>query len=166
MNSNRTIATNLAIAYVVAFAGLAQAKSGEVTYNICMGGEVLSSTEIAPQQTISTSKYFGVSKTVPPGELNDQMSVTCYGSASTVGGPAVFTGYCVLVDKDGDKYAIRYLSAPTSKSEIAGKSETLGGSGKFTGIKGASEYKVTLMPNVPGRISTCTEGLLKYTLPD
>ena len=57
MKPNRTIAKKLVITYLVAFAGLAQAKSGEVTTNTCGGGEVLSSVEIAPQQIISTSKY-------------------------------------------------------------------------------------------------------------
>ena len=161
MNSNRTIATKLAIVYIAAFAGLAQAKSGEVTTNLCVSGEILSSTEIAPQQSIVTAKYFGVMKTVPSGGIIDLMSITCHGTVSTVGGPPVFNGHCVYVDKDGDKFASRIQGVPPN-----GKTEILGGSGKFTGIKGGSEYKVTLMPNVPGRISTCTEGLLKYTLPD
>ena len=166
MKPNRTIAKKLVITYLVAFAGLAQAKSGEVTTNTCGGGEVLSSVEIAPQQIISTSKYSGVTKSIPPGGLNDQLSFTCYGSTSTVGGPTVFSGHCVAVDKDGDKYAIRYLSAPTGKSEIAGKSEVLGGSGKFAGMKGGSEYKGTRLPGIPGHFSVCSEGVLKYTLPD
>ena len=78
MNSNRTIATKLAIVYIAAFAGLAQAKSGEVTTNSCFSGDVLSATEIAPQQSIVTAKYFGVLKTVPSGGILDLMSVTCY----------------------------------------------------------------------------------------
>ena len=41
MNLNRTIAKELVITYLVAFASLAQAKSGEVTYINCLGGEIL-----------------------------------------------------------------------------------------------------------------------------
>ena len=78
MNSNRTIAKKLAITYLVVLAGLAQAKSGEGTTNACFSGDVLSATEIAPQQSIVTAKYFGVLKTVPSGGILDLMSVTCY----------------------------------------------------------------------------------------
>ena len=79
---------------------------------------------------------------------------------------ADFGHQVTCVDKDGDKYALRYLSAPTSKSEIAGKTEILGGSGKFAGMKGGSEYKGTRLPGIPGHFSVCSEGVLKYTLPD
>ena len=41
MNRNRTIAKELVMTYLVAFASLAQAKSGEVTYINCLGGEIL-----------------------------------------------------------------------------------------------------------------------------
>ena len=78
MKPNTTIATKLAIVYIAAFAGLAQAKSGEGTTNACFSGDVLSATEIAPQQSIVTAKYFGVLKTVPSGGILDLMSVTCY----------------------------------------------------------------------------------------
>ena len=161
MNSNRTIAKKLVITYLVAFAGLAQAKSGEVTTNLCVSGEILSSTEIAPQQSIVTAKYFGVMKTVPSGGIIDLMSITCHGTVSTVGGPPVFNGHCVYVDKDGDKFASRVQGVPGG-----GKSEVLGGSGKFTGMKGGNEYKSTRVASLPGTISVCNEAQWKYTLPD
>ena len=41
MKLNRTIAKKLVITYLVAFASLAQAKSGEITYINCLGGEIL-----------------------------------------------------------------------------------------------------------------------------
>ena len=161
MNSNRTIATKLAIVYIAAFASLAQAKSGEVATAFCVGGEILSSMEIAPQQSIVTAKYFGVTKTVPSGGIFDLMSASCYGTSSTVGGPLAATTHCVYVDKDGDKFATR-ISAISG----GGKSEILGGSGKFTGMKGGSEYKSTRLTGLPGNISVCTESQWKYTLPD
>ena len=161
MNSNRTIATKLAIVYIAAFASLAQAKSGEVTTNACFSGEILSSIEFAPQQSIVTAKYFGVLKTVPSGGILDLMSVTCYATVSTVGGPPVVNGNCVYVDKDGDKFASRIQGVPPN-----GKTELLGGSGKFTGMKGGNEYKSTRVTSLPGTISVCSEAQWKYTLPD
>ena len=161
MNSNRTIATKLAIVYIAAFAGLAQAKSGEVTTNACFSGEILSATEIAPQQSIVTAKYFGVQKTVPSGGIFDLMSVVCYGTISTVGSLRVTLPHCVYIDKDGDKFATHYSGVAG-----AGKTEILGGSGKFTGMTGGAEVKVTRVPSLPGSISVCTEGQWKYTLPD
>ena len=41
MNLNKTNAKKFVITYLVAFAGLAQAKSGEVIYINCFGGEIL-----------------------------------------------------------------------------------------------------------------------------
>ena len=161
MNPNRTIATKLAIVYIVAFAGVAQAKSGEVTTNTCVSGEILSSTEIAPQQTIVTNKTFGLIKTVPSGGIIDLMSVACHGTISTVGGPLVGISHCVFVDKDGDKFATR-----VSAASGIGKTEILGGFGKFTGMKGGSESKSTRLPSLPGNISFCVDSVWKSTLPD
>ena len=161
MNRNRNIATKLAIVYIAAFAGLAQAKSGEVITNTCVSGEILSSTEIAPKQSIITAKYVGVVKTIPSGGIFDLVSYTCHGTISTVGAPAVFN-HCVYLDKDGDKFATRYTGIPGS----GGNAEILGGSGKFTGMKGGSETKVTRLTSFPGTISACVDGQWKYTLPD
>ena len=157
MNPNRTIANKLVITYLVAFAGLAQAKSGEETFNICLGGEILSSIEIAPQQSITTVKSSGIAKAVPSGGIFDQLGVACHGTISTVGGPPVSIAHCVYVDKDGDKYVIR---------SMADKSESLGGTGKFTGMKGSGEFKVTRFPAIPGTRNVCVDGTFKYTLPD
>ena len=161
MNSNRTIAKKLAITYLVVLAGLAQAKSGEGTTNACFSGDVLSATEIAPQQSIVTAKYFGVLKTVPSGGILDLMSVTCYATVSTVGGPPVVNGNCAYVDKDGDKFASRIQGVPPND-----KTEIWGGSGKFTGMKGGNDYKSTRVISLPGTISVCSEAQWKYTLPD
>ena len=133
MNPNRAIAKKLVITYLVAFAGLAQAKSGEITTNACFSGEILSSTEIVPQQSIVTAKYFGVQKTVPSGGIFDLMSVVCYGTISTVSGLRVTLPHCVYIDKDGDKFAVYYSGVAG-----AGKTEILGGSGKFIGITGGA----------------------------
>ena len=157
MKLNTTIATKLAIVYIAAFAGLAQAKSGENTFNICLGGEILSSIEITPQQSITTVKYSGVAQAVPTGGIFDQLGVACHGTISTVGGPPVAIVHCVYVDKDGDKYVIR---------SSADKSESLGGTGKFTGMKGSGEFKVTRFPAIPGTVNVCVDGTFKYTLPD
>ena len=123
-----------------------------------MGGEILSSIEIAPQQSITTVKYSGMAKAVPTGGIFDQQGVACHATISTVGGPPVAITHCVYVDKDGDKYVIRSLSA--------GKAESLGGTGKFTGMKGSGEFKVTRFPAIPGTVNVCVDGTFKYTLPD
>ena len=162
MNRNRTIATKLAIVYIAAFAGLAQAKSGEVTTNTCFGGDILSSTEVAPKQTIVTAKIFGVAKTIPSGGIFDLLSVSCHVTISAVGEAPAVINHCVWVDKDGDKFATRFTGVPGS----GGKSEILGGSGKFTGMKGGSEVKTTRLTSLPGTISACSDSQWKYTLPD
>ena len=113
--------------------------------------------EIAPQQSITTVKYSGVAKAVPTGGIFDQLGVACHGTISTVGGPPVAIVHCVYVDKDGDKYVIR---------SMADKSESLGGTGKFTGMKGSGEFKVTRFPAIPGIRNVCVDGTFKYTLPD
>ena len=89
------------------------------------------------------------------------MSAVCYGTIGTVGALRVTLPHCVYIDKDGDKFAIHYSGVAG-----AGKAEILGGSGKFTGMTGGADVKVTRVPSLPGTISVCSETQWKYALPD
>ena len=144
--------------YVVA----ANAKSVEITSNWCPGLEVLSSTEVAPQQIIATIKVSGGIRSTPVGSMFDLMNGICHGSLSTVGGQATSIGNCLWVDKDGDKVVF-------SSSRIAptpGKFEFTLGTGKFSGIRGGGEYTTVPLPAIAGSRNSCPEVKWKFTLPD
>ncbi len=161
MNRNRAIVAAIATAtsaHIVA----ASAKSVEMTSNACPGVEVISSTEIAPQQVIATLKVSGGIRTTPAGGMFDMMNGVCHGTLSTIGGPPASTGNCLYVDKDGDKVVFSYSRV----APAAGKLELTLGTGKFSGIRGGGEYTFTALPAISGTRNGCLDAKWKFTLPD
>jgi len=162
MNRNRAIVAVAVAAATSIYVVAANAKSVEITSNWCPGLEVLSSTEVAPQQMISTYKVSGGIRSTPAGSMFDLMNGVCHGILSTVGGQAAVAGNCLWVDKDGDKIVFGY-------SRIApapGKLELTLGTGKFSGIRGGGEYTAVSLPAIAGSRNSCPEAKWKFTLPD
>jgi hypothetical protein len=162
MNCNRVIVAAAVAAATSTFVIAANAKSVEITANWCPGLEILSSTEVAPQQMISTLKVSGGIRSTPAGSMFDLMNGVCHGILSTVGGQAAVAGNCLWVDKDGDKIVFSY-------SRIApapGKLDITLGTGKFSGIRGGGEYTLLPLPAISGSRNSCPETKWKFTLPD
>ena len=162
MNHNRALMTAALAAATSAYLVNANAKSVEINSSWCPGLEILSSTEVAPQQLIATVRVSGGIRSTPTGGMFDLMNGVCQGILSTVGGQTVSTGNCLWVDKDGDKVVFTY-------SRIApapGKQEFILGTGKFSGIRGGGEYTPLPLPAIAGSRNSCPEAKWKFTLPD
>lgn len=138
------------------------AKSIEITSNWCPGLEILSSTEVVPQQMIATYKVSGGIRSTPAGAMFDLMNGVCHGVLSTVGGQTTATGNCLWVDKDGDKVAFAYSRTAPSP----GKLEITLGTGKFSGIRGGGEYTTVPLPPIGASRNSCPEAKWKFALPD
>jgi hypothetical protein len=161
MNSN--------LAFVIAVAtGIcthvhaAAAKSVEVTAGWCPGLEILSSTEVAPQQVIAAYKVAGGIRSIPAGSMFDLMNGVCHGSLSTVGGQSAAAGNCLWVDKDGDKVVFSY----SRLAPAPGKLEFTAGTGKFSGIRGGGEYITVPLPAIGSSRNSCPDATFKFTVSD
>ena len=162
MNRERVLVAAALAAATSTYGVAANAKSVEITSNWCPGLEILSSTEVAPQQMIATYKVSGGIRSTPTGSVFELMNGICQGILSTVGGQTASAGNCLWVDKDGDKVVFSYSRiAPTP-----GKLEFTLGTGKFSGIRGGGEYTTVPLPPIAGNRNSCPEVKWKFTLPD
>jgi hypothetical protein len=162
MNRNRVLVAAAVAATTSTYVVAANARSVEITSNWCPGLEILSSTEVAPQQIIATYKVSGGIRSTPTGSMFDLMNGVCQGILSTAGGETTAAGNCLWVDKDGDKVVFSY-------SRIApapGKLEFTLGTGKFSGIRGGGEYTTVPLPAIAGSRNSCPEAKWMFTLPD
>ncbi len=74
------------------------------------------------------------------------MSSHCLGAARAVDRKPFVWGHCEWTDKDGDKVLLHYV-----RSEgLTGKYTVIHGTGKYSGITGTRDYKITPFPVVPG----------------
>lgn len=153
----KTVALSLAATW----AGIAMAKSGEVSIIQCSGGEVQNVVN-SPQHSFGTGKTYGTVRTDPAGGLFDMMTTQCMGAYVVVDGKPSAWGHCEWLDKDGDKVLLHY-----ARSEgLAGKFNVVHGTGKYAGLSGTRDYKIIPFPAVPGIRTVCDEGKLQYTMPD
>lgn len=162
MNRNRALVAVAVAAATSTYVVAANAKSVEITSNWCPGLEVLSSTEVAPQQMIATYKVSGGIRSAPAGSVFDLMNGVCQGILSTVGGQTVAAGNCLWVDKDGDKVVFSYSRV----APAPGKLDFTLGTGKFSGIRGGGEYTTVALPPIGASRNSCPEAKWKFTLPD
>jgi hypothetical protein len=139
----------------------ALAKSGEVYIIQCTGSE-MQNVETSPQISFNVGRAWGTVRADPPGGLFDMMTSHCLGAARVVDGKPSLWGHCEWTDKDGDKVLMHYMRTDT----VAGRYTVVGGTGKYSGVAGTRDYKVTPFPAVPGGRAVCDEGKLRYTLPD
>jgi hypothetical protein len=145
----------------VACSSVAVARSGEVYIIQCTGNEIRT-VETSPQISFNLGKGWGTVRTDPSGGLFDMMTSHCLGAARVVDGKPSLWGHCEWTDRDGDKVLMHYLRS----DPVVGKYTVVAGTGKYSGITGTRDYKVTPFPAVPGGRAVCDEGRLRYTLPD
>lgn len=138
------------------------AKSIDVVASWCPGVEVITSTEVAPQQSIATYKVSGGLKWTPNGGATEMMNGVCHGHLALLGGPPSAAGNCLWVDKDGDKLVFSYSRSTAGP----GKVNLTMGTGKFSGVRGDGEYMVVPLPPIPGTRNGCVESKFRLTLPE
>jgi hypothetical protein len=88
--------------------------------------------------------------------LLDDMTGRCFvlgnyeGNRPGQGTPADFhfSGYCTMVDRDGDMIFSTFNFSRKENAPIAGARAYTGGTGKYTGLTGTSEYKPTFLKTI------------------
>lgn len=161
MKRIRTTTSCLLTALGLGIVATADARSIEVNTTTCPGVDPLSSVEVGPQQAIGAFRLNGGIRTNPTGGIFDMMTANCYGTLNTAGGIRRVMGYCVWVDKDGDKVTFQFHRG----GPAPGHSDFISGTGKFTGIKGGGDYQVTPMPALGSSMNSCIDGAWKIELP-
>jgi hypothetical protein len=58
-------------------------------------------------------------------------------------------GYCIVIDKDGDKAFLVHHGKGTAPGIIEGTFQWNGGTGKYTGIQGNNTFRVTSIGKNP-----------------
>jgi hypothetical protein len=64
----------------------------------------------------------------------------CSGATDIVNGTASGSGYCRVVDQDGDAAFVKYAGKNPAGAPVTGRGEWIGGTGKYTGIRGGHSY--------------------------
>ena len=158
---NNTLMKTAVLSLAIAWTSVAFAKSGEVSIIQCGGGEgQIIATD--PQHSFGTYRAYTTVRTDPAGGMFDMMSGQCLGASRLIDGKPSVWGHCEWTDKDGDKVMLHFL-----RSEgLAGKFDVVHGTGKYSGIRGSRDYRITPFPPITGGRVVCDEGKLRYTLPD
>ena len=151
----------LALGLAVTCSSAALAKSGEVNITQCTGSQV-HSVETTAQVSFNVGEAWGTVRGDPAGGLFDMMTSHCLGAARVVDGKPSLWGHCEWTDKDGDKVLMQYVRS----DPVNGRYTVVHGTGKYSGVTGTRDYKITAFPAVPGGRAVCDEGKLRYTLPD
>jgi hypothetical protein len=151
----------LLLSLTAACSTAATAKSGEQDIIQCTGSDI-QTVETSPQILFNVGRAWGTVRTQPAGGLFDMMTSHCLGAARVVDGKPSLWGHCEWTDKDGDKVLMHYVRS----DPVAGQYTVVAGTGKYSGISGTRDYKITPFPAVPGGRAVCDEGKLRYTLPD
>lgn len=138
----------------------ASAKSGEVAITQCSGAESRTVT-VDGKVNFGIGNSVGTIRSTPAGTMFDMMTSRCLGAFRIVDGKPALWGHCEWVDKDGDKVVNQF----ERNDSTGGMYTILHGTGKFAGIRGTREYKVTAFPAIPDGRAVCDDGVLRYELP-
>ena len=126
-------------------------KSGSVkhaAYTVCRSAAAVDLGDVGSD---SSADCTGIVKTTDGANLFDNLSLHCLEESVARKEGYKFTGSCVEADADGDKLYMVY-EGPES-----GPVQVLGGTGKYKGVKGKGQWRVT---DAPGN----TASLFAFTL--
>lgn len=139
----------------------ASARSGEVEIVHCVGAQV-HAAQTSPDVLFNMAEAWGTVRAQPAGGMFDMMTSHCFGATRIVSGKPSLWGHCEWTDRDGDKVLMQYERS----DPVVGKYTAVVGTGKYAGITGSRDYRITIFPAVPGGRASCDEGVLRYTLQD
>ncbi len=139
----------------------AQPKETKVDNMTCWGG---SATVISPVQGTAfvTWQSTGTVRSMAPGGMFDGASFECIGSQEVLPGSLSQVGYCLIVDRDGDKTWGRSARNKSEDSFVF-----FDGSGKYKGITGKLDYRRPVAYPSPraGTFTGCAYSNGTVTLP-
>ena len=128
-------------------------KSGSVkhaAYTVC---RTVGTIDLGEVGSNTSAECTGVVKTSDGSKLLDNLAIRCFEESVARKSGYKFTGNCVETDADGDKLYVVY-EGPES-----GPLDVLGGSGKFKGLTGKGQWRVT---DAPGNTATLFTFTLEY----
>lgn len=97
-------------------------------------------------RTITNYDTSGVSRNDSGGDMFNNMSVRCLGTAEVVGNEPINRGSCVDMDSGGDQVFSNY-EAKGAK----GTHTFVGGTGKYSGMSGTADYTFQPVKSSDGR---------------
>ena len=151
---NRLAASLAVVSLALAATGAEGAglpKTGSVkhaAYTVCRSAAAVDLGEVGSNTSADCT---GIVKTRDGSKTLDNLALHCLEESDARKAGYKFTGTCVEADSDGDKLYLTY-EGPES-----GPIEVLGGTGKYKGIKGKGQWRVT---DAPGN----TASLFAFTL--
>jgi hypothetical protein len=95
-------------------------------------------------RTFTMLEFGGISRNDRGSGMFENMAVRCMGTREAVGSQVTSRGSCVDLDRDGDQLFTTYESKgnPSAGAPLIGTHVFVGGTGKYLGISGKSDYTV------------------------
>ena len=138
-----TIALIAAIGFTTSAEPQQLAKSGKYAGKFGAEG-VGQSYELEKDHVFFVGMYHGVFHNDVADGFLDKTEVVCPIAVDIVDGVnAGSHGHCIITDKDGDKAFSVYQGKGTGPGSASGTAQFTGGTGKYTGIQGNTNYHVT-----------------------
>jgi hypothetical protein len=118
-------------------------KQGTANYTIY--SVLVASQKITPgkDNNFITRELNGVIHNDDGKDLFNNMGIRCLSSSSTTNGDISARGACIAVDKDGDQLFTNFESKGRVAGGYGGTDQFIGGTGKYAGITGKSDFAAT-----------------------
>jgi hypothetical protein len=134
---SRTLVVLAVVLGVVLFSAVAQAAQ-PFDFTSCRSGtvDVLAKTE---DMYVRSAVWNGIDQSHHENKLFDNWTHRCMAISADIAGKKLRNGYCKYMDPDGDFVVLDWPAAPGKP----GTWKFLQGTGKWKGITGGGDYKVT-----------------------
>ena len=136
------LSVTFGFALIMPFASVAQtpiAKSG--TYSAWFGWHSFGTlTDLGKGVMQWHGEFAGALRNDSGSGFMDGASVVCPGATLIVDGHAYYRGSCILTDKEGDRATLVWQTDAKVGDRGDGTMEWVGGTGKYTGIKGNNTF--------------------------
>jgi hypothetical protein len=136
------LSIGFACALLMAYSGAAQAqiaKSG--SYSAWFGWHSFGTlTDLGNGVMQWHGEFNGALRNDAGSGFMHDASVICPGATLIVAGQAYYRGNCIITDKDGDRATLVWLCDSKLGERCDGPMEWVGGTGKYSGIKGKSTF--------------------------
>ena len=162
------LALVLTIALLAAFGPEVKAqipKEGTGT-GTCVYSGTFKALPMGQERVQMTYESFGVIIADTSNDLLHNASLHCLGGLHAVKGEYNNSGFCVATRPDGDQIFWTYKSIGKLGGGAKGSTTTVGGTGKFAGIQGNSEYtEFFVRPAAEGTVQAYSRYKGQYKLP-
>jgi hypothetical protein len=153
MNALKVLFVAALAAPATAATGAGLPKTGAVKHSAFTVCRSAAAVDLGDVGSDTAALCTGIVKTRDGAKLLDNLALTCLEESTARKAGYKFTGTCVETDIDGDKLYLTY-EGPES-----GPIDALGGTGKFKGIKGKGQWRVT---DAPGNTASVFAFTLDY----